>query len=104
MPRISDRATLGYRMPAEWEPHEATWIAWPHNRDDWPGKYAAIPFVYGEIVRQLHQSEDVRILVNATAGEKRARAVLEKLALDWKRIAFHRIPTNRSWTRDYGPM
>ncbi len=91
------------RMPAEWEPHEATWIAWPHQRDDWPGKFAAIPFVYAEIVRHLHQSEEVRILVNGPAGEKKARAVLEKLSLEWERIAFFRGPTDRCWTRDYGP-
>src|SRR5574341_1207024 len=51
-----------YRMPAEWEPHRATWIAWPHNRNDWPGKFAPIPWVYVEIVRHLHRSERVRIL------------------------------------------
>ena len=50
-------AQLGYRMPAEWEPHEATWIAWPHNRDDWPGKFAPIPWVYTEIVRHLSRVE-----------------------------------------------
>ena len=54
---------LGFRMPAEWEPHDATWIAWPHNRDDWPGRFAPIPWVYGEIVRRLAQVERVRILV-----------------------------------------
>jgi agmatine deiminase len=91
-------------MPAEWEPHEATWIAWPHNKDDWPGKFAAIPFVYGEIVRQLHLSEEVRILVNGAPGERSARAELEKVSLDWARISFWRIPTDRVWTRDYGPM
>lgn len=91
-------------MPAEWEPHEATWIAWPHNRDDWPSKFPAIPFVYGEIVRHLHHSEEVRILVNGVTGEKRARQVLEKLKLDWQRISFLTVPTNRVWTRDYGPM
>jgi agmatine deiminase len=90
-------------MPAEWEPHEATWIAWPHNRDDWPGKFAAIPWVYAEIVRHLHQSEEVRILVNSAGGERRARMVLEKLPLDWARITFWRVPTDRVWTRDYGP-
>src|SRR6266436_2670823 len=62
----------GFRMPAEWEPHEATWIVWPHNQDDWPGKFATIPWVYAEIVRHLHQSEKVRILVNSPAGERRA--------------------------------
>src|SRR5437588_1846397 len=96
-------AALGYRMPAEWEPHEATWIAWPHERSDWPGKFAAIPWVYAEIVRHLHESEEVRILVNGPGGERQARRVLEHLRLDWGRITFWRIPTNRVWTRDYGP-
>ncbi len=90
-------------MPAEWEPHEATWIAWPHNRDDWPGKFAAIPWVYAEIVRHLHQSEMVRILVNGSSGERKAREVLEKLPLNWERIAFLPIRTNRVWTRDFLP-
>ncbi len=101
MPSVS--ADLGWRMPAEWEPHEATWIAWPHNRSDWPGKFAAIPWVYGEIVRHLHRAEEVRILVNGAGGERQARRVLERLPLDWTRITFWRIPTDRVWTRDYGP-
>src|SRR6266851_3464264 len=96
-------AAQGFRMPAEWEPHEATWIAWPHHRDDWPGKFAAIPWVYGEIVRQLHEAEEVRILVNGPRGEAAARAVLEKLPLDWRRVTFWHVPTDRVWTRDYGP-
>lgn len=96
-------AELGFRMPAEWEPHEATWVAWPHNRDDWPGKFAAIPWVYAEIVRHLHQSEEVRILVNGPAGERRARAVLDKLPLEDRRIAFVRVPTDRAWARDSLP-
>jgi len=93
-----------WRLPAEWERHDATWIAWPHNKDDWPGKFAAIPFVYGEIVRQLHQAEPVRILVNGKAAEDRARAVLKDLPLDPTRIAFVRVPTDRVWTRDYCPI
>jgi agmatine deiminase len=95
---------IGYRMPAEWEPHEATWIAWPHNQDDWPGKFAAIPLVYAEIVRHLHLSEEVRILVNSPAAEQRARKVLANLKLDWTRIIFCKVPTDRVWTRDYGPI
>jgi agmatine deiminase len=91
-------------MPAEWEAHQATWIAWPHQRDDWPGKFAAIPWIYAEIVRQLHLSEEVRILVNGLRGEQQARAVLGKVCLDWDRVSFWRIPTDRVWTRDYGPM
>jgi agmatine deiminase len=91
------------RMPAEWEPHEATWIAWPHHRDDWPGKFAAIPWVYAEIVRVLHRSEKVHILVNGLPGERTARGVLERLPLDWERVRFFRVPTDRVWARDYGP-
>src|SRR6266446_4186411 len=97
-------AASGFRMPAEWESHEATWIAWPHHRADWPGKFAAIPWVYAEIVRQLHVSERVHILVHGPRGEKLARDVLGKLNLDWNCIAFWHVPTNRVWTRDYGPL
>src|SRR6201988_2853043 len=90
-----------YRMPAEWEPHEATWVAWPHQRADWPGKFAAIPWVYAEIVRHLHESERVRILVDDEQAEQRAWHYLRNVPLDEKRIDFFRIPTDRVWTRDY---
>src|SRR5215831_5808367 len=96
--------TPGYRMPAEWEPHEATWIAWPHNRHDWPGKFAAIPWVYAEIVRHLHLSERVRILVDDPTSEKRARQVLGRSRIDLKQIDFYHFPTDRGWTRDSGPI
>ena len=95
---------LGWRMPAEWEAHAATWIAWPHHRDDWPGKFAAIPWVYTEIVRQLHRSEPVRILVNDAAACRQAAGRLEKAGVDLARVAFHLFPTDRVWTRDSGPI
>jgi agmatine deiminase len=91
-------------MPAEWEPHEATWLAWPHNRHDWPGKFPAIAWVYAEIVRHLHRSEYVHILVNDERGERRARRALELTGVDLGRVRFFRFPTDRVWTRDYGPM
>jgi agmatine deiminase len=107
-------AALGYRMPAEWEPHEATWIAWPHNRSDWPGKFEAIPWIYAEIVRHLARVECVNILVNDEAAETKAREILvrshvlpAKAAAPGKpagNIRFFQIPTNRGWTRDYGPI
>ncbi len=97
-------ASLGFFMPAEWEPHEATWLAWPHERSDWPGKFAPIPWVYGEIVKQLQIGERVHLLVNDAAGEKRARAVLKKVGVDFTRLRFFRIPTDRVWTRDSGPL
>jgi agmatine deiminase len=95
---------LGFRMPAEWEPHEATWLAWPHEKSDWPGKFSPIPWVYGEIVRHLSRVERVRILVQDAAAEKRARSVLKKSGALIEAVEFFHIPTDRSWTRDYCPM
>ena len=69
-------SSLGYRMPAEWEPHAATWLAWPHNAADWPGKFQPIPWVYCEIVRHLSQGEEVHILVDDLAMQKRARGTI----------------------------
>jgi agmatine deiminase len=97
-------ASQGWHMPAEWEPHEATWIAWPHCRDDWPGKFAPIPWVYGEIVKHLHSGEFVHILVNNGTHEKRSRAVLKNVGVDFQQIRFFHIRTDRAWTRDSGPI
>ena len=91
-------------MPAEWEPHHATWIGWPHNASDWPGKLTPIQWVYGEIVRKLVPGEMVRVLVNSAAHERRARGVLGKVGVDPARLEFFRFPTNRGWTRDFGPL
>ncbi|PYT08830.1 MAG: agmatine deiminase [Acidobacteria bacterium] len=91
-------------MPAEWESHEATWLGWPQNRTDWPGKFATIPWVYGEIVRKLTPGEMLRIIVNSPAVEARARRVLSRANVDLKRVEFFRFPTDRGWTRDFGPM
>src|SRR6202051_171967 len=97
-------AALGYRMPAEWEPHEATWLAWPHERTDWPGKFAPIPWVYGDIVRRLARVEKVRILVQDVAVEKSARRVLAKSGVDLQAVECFPHRTNRSWPRDYSPL
>jgi agmatine deiminase len=91
-------------MPAEWEPHEATWLAWPHERSDWPGKFAPIPWVYGDIVKHLARVEKVRIIVADAAHEKSVRRVLAKCAADVSALEFFHWPTNRSWTRDYSPI
>src|SRR5436189_76852 len=104
---MADRAApaaLGFSMPAEWEPHATTWIGWPHNASDWPGKLAAIQWVYGEIVRKLAPGETVRILVQSGEHERQARRVLERTGVDRARVEFLRVPTNRGWTRDFGPM
>src|SRR5712692_2240805 len=95
-------ASDGYRMPAEWEPHAATWLAWPHYRDDWPGKFEPIPWVYAEIIRHLARHERIELIVNDAVSEKRARKPLEQAHALSKNVHFHRWPTNRVWTRDSG--
>lgn len=97
-------AELGYSMPAEWENHEATWLAWPHNPTDWPDKLDTIRWVYGEIVRKIAPGEIVRLLVNSKDEEKLACRYLKRAGVDMKRIEFIMHPTNRGWTRDSGPI
>jgi agmatine deiminase len=96
--------SLGYRMPAEWEPHAATWLAWPHNAEDWPGRFHPIPWVYCDIIRHLSGVEDVDLLVQDAAAEQRARNMLVKTGAQLDRVHFHRWPTNRIWMRDSGPI
>jgi agmatine deiminase len=96
-------SSLGYRMPAEWEQHEATWIGWPHNKTDWPGKFAPIPWVFGEMVRKISHGEIVRIIALPDV-QLQAKRVLKRIGVDLKMIEFFNYPTNRSWTRDFGPI
>ena len=96
--------SLGYRMPAEWEPHTATWIAWPHNAEDWPGKFQPIPWVYSEIVRHLSQVEEVNILVNDERAQKVATRILTRAGANLARLHFHLWKTDRIWLRDSGPI
>jgi agmatine deiminase len=92
----------GFRMPAEWEPHAATWLAWPHLKDDWPGKFEPIPWVYAEIIRHLARHERVELVVNDARSERTARKILERANAWSDNVRFHRWPTNRVWTRDSG--
>ena len=93
---------LGYRMPAEWEPHAATWLAWPHFKGDWPGKFEPIPWVYAEIIRVLAKHERVEVVVNNATAARKARRVLERADALSENIRFHHWPTNRVWLRDSG--
>jgi agmatine deiminase len=95
---------LGYRMPAEWEPHEATWLAWPHNPDDWPGKFQAIPWLYAEIVRLLAARERVHLLVQDEKEQRRAVSIFERAHANLDNVSFPQWPTDRVWTRDSGPI
>jgi agmatine deiminase len=99
-------AAQGYRMPAEWESHAATWLAWPHERSDWPGpgKLEAVRWVYTEIIRRLVPGERVRLLVQDETLERQARSMLRRAGVDAGRVDWFRIPTDRAWTRDYCPL
>jgi agmatine deiminase len=103
-PAKSTPRDLGYRMPAEWEPHEATWLAWPHNPEDWPGKFQAIPWLYAEIVRLLSAHERVHILVEDAKAESRTEGILARAGGNLQQVSFHAWATNRVWTRDSGPI
>ncbi len=100
----TDQTPTNYRMPAEWAVHAATWIAWPHNAEDWPNKFQPIPWVYSEIVRQLSRVEDVHILVNNADSERRATGHLRRAGANLARLHFHTWPTDRVWLRDSGPI
>ena len=90
-------------MPAEWEPHSATWIGWPHHAPDWPGKFEPIPWVYAEIVRALHRHERVEILCHSEEVQEEALRLLRSHAVDLSRVGLHRVATDRVWLRDSGP-
>jgi agmatine deiminase len=95
---------LGFSMPAEWERHEATWLAWPHNPTDWPGKVGAIRWVYTEMVRKIAPGELVRMLVNSGTAETQVVESLVRAGLDAGCVEVGVHPTNRGWTRDMGPV
>jgi agmatine deiminase len=96
-------AEFGFRQPAEWEPHRATWLAWPHHADDWPGKIAAIGWVYTEIVRRLVRGEQVCLLLPNERAEASARQALSRAGVDLAKVEFLRVPTDRAWVRDTAP-
>ncbi len=96
--------TPNFRLPAEWEPHAATWLAWPHNKNDWPGKFAPIPWVYAEIIRHLTMHERVRLLVRSGRDEQEAKTILDRAGVELAQVDFWHIPTNRIWMRDSGGM
>jgi agmatine deiminase len=91
-------------MPAEWARHDATWLAWPHNVRDWPGRFGPIPWVYAEIVRNVARGETVRLLVEDAEHEKKVRKVLLRAGVPLERVELRRGRTDRVWTRDSGPI
>jgi len=95
---------LGFRMPAEWERHEATWLGWPHEVTDWPGKFAPIPWAFAEIVRHLSKVEGINLLVKNRQSESRVRSILKKSGANLGAVDFFNVPTDRGWMRDSGPI
>ncbi len=91
-------------MPAEWEKQESTLLAWPHNKEDWPGKFEPIPWVYAEIIRHITATQKVRLVVRNDAEKKTARNICKRSGVNLKNLAFHVIPTDRIWLRDSGPI
>ncbi len=96
-------ASLGFRMPAEWEPQAAIWLSWPHKRASWPGHFRPIPYKFAEIVATISRFQDVRINA-ALPLQRRARALVAKAGADLKRVTFYNHPTNDAWCRDHGPI
>ncbi len=97
-------AALGYTVPAEWEPHEATWLSWPHKEASWPGKFEPVPAIFAELTKRLTDSELVRINVADENFAEQVRVVLRKASVDLSRVRFHFNPTNDAWCRDHGPI
>src|SRR3954454_1990583 len=98
-------ASLGYRMPAEWEPHAATWLSWP-RRDgiSFPDSYDRVMPILAKMVNALADSEPVHINVCDAAHEKDVKSILSRAQARSGHVVFHRIPTNEPWCRDHGPI
>ncbi len=90
-------------MPAEWEPHAATWLSWPHKEASWPGNFAPIPGIWVEMVRALAPHERVNILVNDAVAAASVRGLLRRAEVDLDNVTLHEIPTDDAWARDHGP-
>ena len=103
VPAPPARGPSQLRMPAEWEPHRATWIAWPHHEPDWPGKLGPIPWVYAEIARVLHRHELVEILCHDEEVREGARSMLDAHGVDARGYRLHVVPNDRVWLRDSAP-
>lgn len=96
---------LGYRWPAEWEPHAATWLTWPHNRETWPKRLEAVERAFSEIVLALSCHEVVRINVSGDAMEEHVRVLLSSRGISaTARVEYAKIESDDAWVRDHGPI
>ena len=104
MAPVMSPAELGFRMPAEWESQEAIWISWPHNRETWPGAFEPIPVIFSRIVREVAESQLVRINVVDATMASNVRTLLNSQGVNLNNVQFHLNPTNDCWVRDHGPI
>jgi len=95
---------LGFRMPAEWEPHRGTWLSWPHKEASWPGKFAPVPGIFARMVRHLAEHEEVHINITGPAMEGDVRRLVGEAGADQAAVFYHHHPTNDAWCRDHGPI
>ena len=96
-------AALGYRMPAEWEPHDATWLAWPHNEETWPGLLPEVRAIFLDLIRALHPGERVHLLVDDDAEADTVSRSMRDAGIDDRGVTLHELPTADAWLRDSGP-
>ncbi len=94
----------GYRMPAEWEPHEATLLTWPHDERHWPGLFEHVAAIWARMVKELEQGEDVHVLLHDDATARVAETAMKDAGVVGKRVRLHRVPNDFSWARDHGPI
>jgi agmatine deiminase len=104
MPNSPTPAQLGYRMPAEWEPHRGTWLSWPHKEASWPGKFHSVPGIFAKMVCALADREEVHINVAGPAMEASVRSLVDDEGADAGNVFYHHNPTNDAWCRDHGPI
>jgi agmatine deiminase len=101
---------LGYRMPAEWEPHRGTILTWPHipsgmkDHPHWPGYYKHIPQYWARMVKELEQGEEVHLIIHDQETEDLAKSEMKKMKVQGDRVTMHRIPNDFVWARDHGPI
>ncbi|HEX5033165.1 MAG TPA: agmatine deiminase family protein, partial [bacterium] len=102
MPASTPKA-LGYRMPAEWAPHEATWLSWPKDPITWPDRVPQAREAFAQMIEALTPHEKVHLLIDGGAAEDEAKKILGAKKIHEPNLIFHRLKTVDSWIRDYGP-
>ena len=101
---LSKFKDVGYRMPAEWEKQKSTWVAWPHNKKDWPNKFKLIPDIFAQIIAKISKFQKVNILIENKNLKKKIYLILKNYLANTKNINYTICKTNRAWLRDSFPI